>query len=780
MSAQNIAEDYEKIKEIFSDALELAPEARAAFFAQIDEDKRLIAEVKSLLAAREEAGEFLNNGSIKNSIRHGEKYIGQTIDHYRVEREIGRGGMGVVFLATREDFRQQVALKIIKRGMDSDLLISRFRREREILATLNHPFIARLLDGGTTKDDLPYFILELVEGVPIDEYCKTNNLSETQKLELFRKVCEALIFAHQKLIIHRDLKPSNILVTADGTPKLLDFGIAKLLDSTEAETQTYQRVLTPAYASPEQLRGEEVDTRSDVYSLGKILAKLLLGEDSKNLRLSTVKNKVTVAQKHKLNTDLRNILAMSLREETARRYGSVEKFSEDIRYYLAGLPVAARRDTFAYRTAKFLGRNRIATAAFTLFIITLTIGIAATLWQAREAQREREVAERRLENLRKMSDSFSTEIYGAVEHLPGSLPARRMLARYAVEQLDSLAAESKSNLELRDGLAQAYLNLGDLPDMLLVEKDATLRKAIEIYSQLNAEAPDNVHFREQTGISYAALANIAKVRGSLANSLDYYKKSIEIFELVDQKEPDSIAHLSNLSHALLDAGKIYLLQGRIEDSSQMSVRALSVIEKLRKINENERELLPLIVQAKIQISVEQMHAGDYKPAIETLSEILGQYEEELTRNGNDTSINYYLWTINRRLADVLERSGDFQGALKHYETAYLIIEKLLASSPKDFGYHRNSALSHILYGEMLMRRKQYAEALESFPPRSRVKRICSGRRPGTQRIENRFGAGNRRHRKYFGFRRQKKERNRISTKSCCFVRRTLRKRRREF
>ena len=713
MSSPKIADNYEKVRILFAAAFDLAPEKRAEFLQLTDEAETVVNEVKSLLDSCAEAGEFLNDvsaaDSVRDSLERRDRFIGQTIDKYRIEREIGRGGMGVVFLATREDFQQQTALKIIKRGMDSDAILERFRREREILAALNHPFIARLLDGGTTNEGLPYFVLELVEGLPLDEYCKTNNLPETEKLQLFRKICEALIFAHQKLIVHRDLKPSNILVTADGTPKLLDFGIAKLLDSTAEETQTNMRVLTPKYASPEQMRGETIDTRTDVYSLGVILSEIL---DVPDLKLRT--QNLKTAPTRRLNSDLRNILAVSLREDAARRYGSVEKFSEDIRRYLNGLPVSARRDTFSYRAAKFFKRNRLAAAVSVLFVLTMLVGITATFWQARKAEQERAIAERRLENLRKMSDSFTTEIHGAIENLPGSLPARRMLMRHAVEQLDALAAESDANPILRDELAQAYLNSTNLPDMPLSEKDATLRKEIEIYRRLAAENPSNIHYREEAALGYASLGDITKVRGSLVGALENYRTSVEILEKIVESEPQSVEHRVNLADALSNTSNIYNLEGDLENAVRLSSQTAAAIEEIRKINPLEPELTALDNQLKIQVSIEQTNAGNYEPAINSLQKLRGEYEKQLAGNANDTRINYYLWVINRRLGVTFDKGGDSQNALKYMRISLSIIENLLAGSPQDFGYHRNSAATQILDGEMLIRQKQTAAALDHF------------------------------------------------------------------
>ncbi|MGI8467922.1 MAG: protein kinase domain-containing protein [Pyrinomonadaceae bacterium] len=729
MFPQNNSADYRKVKDIFMSALEVLPNERAEFLAANCADKNLLAEVESLFEAREQAGEFLNNVSaadtIFNSVAGHDKFIGQKINHYHIEREIGRGGMGVVFLATRDDFHQQAAIKLIKRGMDSDAILERFHREREILAALNHSFIAHLLDGGTTADGLPYCVMEYVEGVPVNEYCKSKNLSEKETLELFRKICEAVQFAHQKLVVHRDLKPSNILITADGTPKLLDFGIAKLLNSTDAgDTQTSQRALTPAYASPEQISGAPVDTTSDVYSLGKILAELLKirskksqsqteNENSKSI-FAKIKNTPRSAFRIPRSKDLQNILTMALREESVRRYGSVEKFSEDIRRYLVGLPITARKDTFSYRTAKFIRRKRFAVAVALLFILTLVGGLIATLWQAREARREREIAERRLDNLRKISGSLVTEIHGAIRDLPGSLPARQLLLTHAVEQLDALAAESSDNPALQDELAQAYFNSAQLPDMRLAEKDAILKKEIAIYQTLIAGNSENVHYREQMALGEIALGDITKIRGSAAGALELHQAGVALLEQVVKNEPDAAAHRVNLSNAYLNTATIYILKGDVEAASQMTQKVLTTTKELQKADAAEPDLNQIIDEAQIQIGVEETLAGNYKMGIAELRRMLAEYKIENNKTPNDTRVNYYLWVINRRLAGALEKSGDPSAASEPLQTALSIIESLLAESPKDLGYNRNSAITNIYYGQLLVHQKHPAEAIKYF------------------------------------------------------------------
>ncbi|MEP6904173.1 MAG: serine/threonine-protein kinase, partial [Actinomycetota bacterium] len=336
--------------------------------------------------------------------------------NYKIIREIGAGGMGAVFLASRADgeFSQQVAIKLIRQAIAEREIIERFKRERQILANLNHPNIAKLLDGGVSVTGEPFIAMEFVEGEPITKFAARENLNLEARLKLFLKVCAAVAYAHRNLIVHRDLKPSNILVNQEGEPKLLDFGLAKLLDenlsSDAAQTQTAFRALTPAYASPEQLKGEVLTTASDIYSLGVVLYELLTGRrpfqfDGKSLEqiIKTVTvveplppsaNPKSKMRNPKLRGDLDNIVLMALRKGPERRYKSVEAFAEDIERYLKGLPVAARSNTFKYRAEKFIQRNKVGVLAASLIILSLIGGIVVSIWQARIAEREQEKAER--------------------------------------------------------------------------------------------------------------------------------------------------------------------------------------------------------------------------------------------------------------------------------------------------------------------------------------------------------------------------------------------------
>src|SRR5262245_48976224 len=362
-------------------------------------DQELQREVLTLLV-RDGSEDFtqknIDGEALRLNSELNDDLTGKRIGSYRLAHLVGRGGMGAVYEAVRDDqqFQQHVAIKLIKRGMDTDFIRERFLRERQILASLDHPHIARLFDGGTTADGLPYFVMEFVDGQPIIDYCHQQDLSLDEKLQLFRDVCSAVQHAHQKLVVHRDLKPSNILVTKEGTPKLLDFGIAKLLTpdpgETVTRTETSVRLMTPDYASPEQVRGSAITTATDVYALGVVLYELLTARrphqfvtyspieieraicETEAPRPSEAARTHTTAPgklARQLAGDLDNIVLMALRKEPERRYQSVEQFSEDIRRYLVGLPVVARKDTFSYRVEKFVRRHKAGVAALVLLAL---------------------------------------------------------------------------------------------------------------------------------------------------------------------------------------------------------------------------------------------------------------------------------------------------------------------------------------------------------------------------------------------------------------------------
>jgi eukaryotic-like serine/threonine-protein kinase len=447
---------WDEVRDLFHEASEVADaNARKELLARADTDVR--EEVLSLLAAHDEPGPFLEQSVWQLIDSHqAEQLQGATIGPYRIVRQLGHGGMGTVFLATRdtEEFEQRVAIKLVRGG---EALVQRFRKERQILAGLEHPNIARLIDGGTTPDGLPYLVMEYVEGTPIDEYCRKCTIPE--KLRLFVELCNAVQYAHQSLIIHRDIKPANVLVTADGTPKLLDFGIARLASPDTGPEAAGTRIMTPEYASPEQLLGRVVTTASDVYSLGLLLFELLTGEKpfTSDTRQpdSEAPAPSAVSKTRALRGDLDDIVLAALENDPARRYGSVEKLVDDVRRHLGGFPITARRATFGYHATKFVRRNKLAVGAAAVITAVTIIAFIATLHQKR-------IAEERFDEVRSLARSVVFELHDAIALLPGSTSARELLVRRALGYLDRLGQEAAHNRPLQMELAGAYMKIGDV------------------------------------------------------------------------------------------------------------------------------------------------------------------------------------------------------------------------------------------------------------------------------------------------------------------------------
>lgn len=455
------SELWPQIEVAFYNATNLSTAARMEYLGTLPAEVR--GEVESLLAAEELPLTF--TGEILTTIAEIETKApgNQRLGPYRILGQLGSGGMGSVYKAVRDDdvYQKTVAIKIIRAALAQTGLEQRFIAERQILAQLEHPYIARLIDGGT-QEGLPYIVMEYIEGVPIDQYVREQNLSQRDRLILFRKVCEALTHAHQRLVVHRDLKPGNILVQADGTPRLLDFGIAKLLDqpSLTPQTQTGWMLMTPDYASPEQVRGDAISVSSDIYSLGVILYELLTGRRPyilKNYSPTEIQQAICTGAIPRpcLDTDLDTIVLTALHLDPVRRYSSVEKLSDDIRLYLAGQPISARPDTFFYRTTKFIERNRIAVTLATILLITI-LGGAALVY--REGLR----SQRRFTQVRAIANRVLNEFDNEAVKLPGNTQLRSVMVRASMEYLDSLAAESTEDADLRHEVALAYQKVGDI------------------------------------------------------------------------------------------------------------------------------------------------------------------------------------------------------------------------------------------------------------------------------------------------------------------------------
>ena len=573
---------WRRVRTIFSRALEQPAAKRNAFVAGACEgDPSLHAEVEGLLRAHDAADDFLE-APAETLFDAGPDALqeGETVGPYRLTREIGRGGMGVVWLAERagDDFEQRVALKVVKRGMDSDEILARFLRERRVHARLEHPNIARLMDGGVSAGGQPWFALEYVDGTPLLDYCRHHGLDVAARLRLFRRICAAVQHAHRSLVVHRDLKPSNILVNAKGEPKLLDFGIAKLLGDDDGEpggglTRSGARMMTPLYAAPEQVLGQPVTTATDVYSLGVILYELLTGrlpyppDQTRGAALARSivegdpERPSTMARRQpsrsgdhagagapsdarrlsrQLAGDLDRICLMALRKEPERRYESAQALADDITRYLDGYPVRAQPDSLGYRTRKFVGRNRVAVAAATLVLVSLAVGLSISLWQAERASRQAARAEQVKE--------FLIEIFQI--NRPGtdagtSVTAREILEAGVARLDEQLAGQPDLHGELLQVVGSLYVSLG-----LLDEAELLLQRSLEVLSALPADD------RELYAAGLVALGEVYWERTDYATAETAFREAVGRYRRHSGRDRQSFAFaLRSLAIMLSEASK---------------------------------------------------------------------------------------------------------------------------------------------------------------------------------------------------------------------------------
>jgi serine/threonine protein kinase len=760
--------------QLFAAALELETCEREGFFAaECGDDPSLVAEVRALLESDGHVAErgFMREPAVNVGARQlartleDESRVGELFGHYRIVSALGEGGMGEVYLAEDTKLGRRVALKLVKGGLKTREVLRRFENERRILAALDHPNIARLLDGGTTPDGLPFFVMEHVEGVAIDTYAGAHALNLRARLELFRTVCAAVAYAHQRLVIHRDIKPSNILVTQDGTPKLLDFGIAKLLDPTQTAetplvTATVMRAMTPEYASPEQVKGEPVTTATDIYSLGVLLYELLAGRRPYRFksnspdevarvictvepeRPSTASGRTAEAgatngatpdrttseqlRRH-LRGDLDNIILKALRKEPARRYASAGDLSEDIRRHLEGLPVAARKDTFAYRASKFVGRNRLAAAAAALVLLTLVGGIVATAWEAHVARGERARAERRFNDVRQMANSFMFELNDEIEK--GPTQARAMLVKKALEYLDSLAQEAGDDPSLRRELATAYVKVGDIQGQPYnanlgdtAGALASYGKAQAILEALSASEPKNLDVLKSLCLAYQKTGRVQVRAGDTKAALVSGRKAVAKAELLLASAPANAEYLRLLSDGHVAVGQA-TYRGVWSDSVEESREALGSFRKALSIDEKLYAADPTNVENRRALIISNEYVGYVLGTIGDLTGDAQNYREafEHFRKKREIAESLYATEPNRfrrSLADALadfasgqRRSGDPAGALETDRQALSLHEQIAAADPHNIEAQRDLANYHQGIGAVSMKAGDLNSAL---------------------------------------------------------------------
>ena len=580
--------EWNQVEDLFEACSELPPEERARYLGAHCPDPEVRAEVESLLryAAPEGAGVGSVIGGLADMLPGTDTWTGRRVGPYLIQELIGSGGMGSVYRAVRDDeYRQQVAIKVVKVGMDSSGVLQRFRQERQILANLEHPNIARLLDGGTTESGEPYLVMEFVDGERLTDYCKSRSLDSIGRVRMLVPICEAVSYAHRQLIVHRDLKPGNILVTRNGSPKLLDFGIAKLLDDGAERdldsTRTGMHLLTPNYASPEQVRGEPASTSSDVYSLGAVLYEVLTeakphqfansspSEVAKVIcEMEVVRPSLVRPDLHRsLSGDLDSIVMKAMRKEPERRYESVAQLAEDLQRFLDGLPVGARPESWAYTAGKFIRRNWVLSSALLVLALSLVAGAVGILYEA-------DRAERRFQQVRHLANRFLFDFHDQIAALPGSLKAREMVAKTALEYLDSLSAEAGRDTSLQLELAQAYEKVAEVqgypsrpnlgqPEAAVV----SFKKSVALHNAVLSRDPGNSQVQRSLCKTLFSLGHLQSVQRDLQGAKESVGKSLEMAQKFFHEPPSEKLDYQLIGSAHISLGDIAIASGDLREAA---------------------------------------------------------------------------------------------------------------------------------------------------------------------------------------------------------------------
>jgi tetratricopeptide (TPR) repeat protein len=692
------------------------------------------------------------------------------IGSYRIVSLIGQGGMGAVYLAERADgtFRQQVAMKLLQSG-NAELFLERFWQERRILALLNHPNIARLLDAGQTSSGTPWFVMEYVPGQRIDEYCEKSNLAIDSRLELFLRVCDAVRYAHQSLIVHRDLKPANILVAENGEPKLLDFGIAKVLDPANLNSAS-TGLLTPEYASPEQIRGDAITTATDIYSLGAVLYKMLSGQPPHPLSELAPLDAAWIITEEEvppvssvrpgLAGDIDSILQKALHKEPSRRYQSVQEFAQDIRYYLQGRPVLARPDHFGYRASRFLRRNAFMVTVSALAALFLIVGTFVSIHQARRAQH-------RFQQVRQLANVFLFDFERSLENVPGALDARKLVAATARQYLEQLAAESAGDTGLQREIAVAYERLSDIQHDLLSSggTDAeieSLRTAYEIRRRLGDDRSDNATHRKEFIDLASHLAARYQTTRKASESVKWDEEATGLATRWVNSEPKRREALEAAGTAFMNQGLRLEIAGQADRACHSMEKAVRFAERAREVAGDQSGDYGLAhteyTFANMLLNLKRpaealMHAQRAVALMEPLHRMAPRnqkwsrgYQQSLSSAGiacralakvdrrrlpdavqfldrahtlafeaaqedpKNAQAKDDLVVQCHRLARALIQSGKADLAATLYDEAGKAVREMIAGNPKNRRYWYLSAANQVLYGDLLLEQGQAEQA----------------------------------------------------------------------
>lgn len=730
-----MSERWGRVGEIFEAALREPRQRRVEFLKEACAgDHELETEVRSLLASHDAAGEFLEpHAEASASLRFPEGLLpGQSVGSWKVVRPLATGGMGVVYLVERQDgqFQQRGALKLIRQGLATDEMVHRFLQERQILATLDHPNMARLLDGGTTAEGLPWLVMEYVDGVPLYEWCSARALTLRERLRLFLALCGSVEAAHRRLVLHRDIKPANVLVTADGTPRLLDFGVAKIFSAegvAASDLTTARAPLTPEYASPEQLRGSTVTTASDVYSLGVLLYELLTGvrpyptraEGATQLLRSVLEKDPlrpstaaagkegtggsratttlpappaggTTALSRALSGDLDNIILKSLAKETTRRYGSVEELAADLRRHLDGRPVEARPSTWRYRTSKFVRRNRVAVGMGTLAAAAIVAGAAFSLWSAAQARQDRAVAERRLRDVAAMANTVLWDVNEGLASIPGTTPLREKIVDSATHYLNGIAAEGVQDTALIRTLADGFDKLGTVQGYAWSanvgrseEGYRSLKKAYELRERLVRANPVHEEYKLDLASAATKLCNFDREHGRAVEATGMSRRAVELMAELRRMHPDVRRYRINIPRMLHNDGLTLIEAGKLDEGIAQIRRGVDSFAALTVWEPQEPSHRSTLAQATTGLAEALiMQPGQSDSALAALGRAQGLLEQLVRENPDDANLlrrrGSVHYTIGR--IDLLNRN-DAAAALREAEACAAITRAAVQKDP---------------------------------------------------------------------------------------------------
>jgi non-specific serine/threonine protein kinase/serine/threonine-protein kinase len=730
---------WDRTKEVFDAALQQETAARAEYLRRACAgDDSLLNEVQSLLAAYEAAGTFIDQPIMAPRLagEHTDPMTNRRIGPYRILRRTGRGGMADVYLAVRADrlYQRFVAMKVVKTGLDSEEVLRRFRHERQTLAVLDHPNIVKLLDAGTTDEGMPYLVMDFVQGQALDEYCDSRGLSTAERLELFRTICAAVHYAHQNLVVHRDLKPSNVLVTVAGVPKLLDFGIAKLLrpeysPETIGLTRSELRPMTPEYASPEQIRGEPITTASDIYSLGVLLYRLLTGHPPYRVRSHaaldyehaiceteperpSAREDTPEKLRRTLRGDLDNIVLMAMRKEPQRRYASAEQFAEDVRRHLAGLPVLAHKDTFRYRTAKFVRRHKAGAVTAVLVAVLLVAGIAALIWQGRVAEAQRARAERRFDDVRQLARFVLHDLDDALRS--GVTPARSKLIAQVLPYLDRLAREAP-DASLEIDLIEGYLKVGDVQGNLYGPNlgdakgaEQSYRRALQVAEALNRADPQGTKSRRVLALANQKLGELLSVSGDVSEALKLLRKALEGFETLRVASPSDVQAKDDILVVLERIAVAETTHDDYDGALRAYQRYVEVGEERFAPGSAERRRF--VAKADLEVGNILGLSGRYDDGIQRIRRALQVYETLASRDLTNVSNRRSLSAAHVNLGDLLARAGRPREALDSYRTGLRTFEALSKDDPQNQQFLRDRAVTLSFQADALWKLGRKAES----------------------------------------------------------------------